>query len=406
MAVGEILWPDMHPVDGVRMATANARIKDNDRDDTLVFEIAQGACVSAVFTQNAFCAAPVIVAKKHLALGNTRYLVINSGNANACTGEAGIEAAERTCQAIAELGEVHPSQVLPFSTGVIGEPLAYKKITAVVPDAIAELSGDAWGKAATAIMTTDTCRKGASEIIDVEGQRVTISGIAKGAGMINPNMATMLAFVATDANVAPSVADTLSRLCAVDSFNRITIDGDTSTNDACVLIATNKAGNPIISDESSQAFANLYSAVKRVYQRLAQAIVRDGEGATKFITIKVQGGATPKECDDVAYAIAHSPLVKTAMFASDPNWGRIICAIGYAGVPHLDVRKVTVKLDDVLIVSGGERAASYSEKLGQEIVEKEAFTIFVDLARGSYEGVIWTSDLSHEYVRINAEYRT
>jgi len=397
-------WPFMHPVKGVALGTANARIKDNDKDDVLIFALSEGAHVSGVFTQNVFCAEPVKIAKQHMSQVSARYLLINSGNANACTGELGFHAAMQTCDAVARYAKTTPQHILPFSTGVIGETLPADKIVSAVPAAFSNLDEQHWLEAGQAIMTTDTCPKGASEQIIIGGATVTITGIAKGAGMINPNMATMLGFIATDIAIAPALLDRISRQAANDSFNRITIDGDTSTNDACMLMATGQAGNRLIQDENSDYTAFL-DAVIRVHQKLAKAIVKDGEGATKFITVDVQGGQTKQECDDIAYAIAHSPLVKTAMFASDPNWGRIICAIGYAGVP-LDPTLVTVHLDDVLIVEKGGRAISYTEEQGQAIVDKGAFTIRVNLHRGTEQGVLWTSDLSHEYVRINAEYRT
>ncbi len=397
-------WPTMYPVKGVELGTANARIKDTDRDDVLIFALSEGSHVSGVFTQNVFCAEPVKIAKQHMAQVSARYLLINSGNANACTGELGFKAAMQTCDAVASQAKTTPQHVLPFSTGVIGETLPADKIVSAVPEALTNLAEQHWLEAGQAIMTTDTCPKGASEQITIGGTTVTITGIAKGAGMINPNMATMLGFIATDVAIEPALLDRVSRQAANASFNRITIDGDTSTNDACMLMATGKAGNPLIQEENSDYTAFL-DAVVRVHQKLAKAIVKDGEGATKFITVDVQGGQTKQECDDIAYAIAHSPLVKTAMFASDPNWGRIICAIGYAGVP-LNPELVTVHLDDVLIVEKGGRAASYTEEQGQSIVDKSVFTIRVNLNRGNEQGVLWTSDLSHEYVRINAEYRT
>lgn len=406
MAVGPDIWPEMYPIDGVRLGVAQAGIKKAGRDDVTLFEVCEGACVAGVFTQNAFCAEPVKIAKQHLAKESVRYFLINSGNANACTGKLGYDAAMKTCDALAGLTGVDASSVIPFSTGVIGELLPADKIVNALPAAIESLSSDNWTKAGRAIMTTDTRPKGASREIIVGGVSVKITGISKGAGMINPNMATMLGYIATDASVDQSLLSVLSKRAANLSFNRITIDGDTSTNDACMIIATGKAGNATLVDEHSEESKVFADALIDVYQELAQQIVRDGEGATKFISVSVKGGRTHQECVDVAYAIAHSPLIKTAMFASDPNWGRIICAIGYAGVPELDVDQVKVWLDGTLIVEGGGRAGSYTEEQGQAVVSLPEFTISVDLGRGDFEDVIWTSDLSHEYIRINAEYRS
>lgn len=406
MAVGEISWPVMHSVKGVRLGTANARIKDTDSHDVTVIEVCEDAKVAGVFTQNAFCAEPVKIAKYHLASQSIRYLLINSGNANACTGEPGFDAAMQTCQSLAQHCNVNANQVLPFSTGVIGELLPAQKIIGVIPDALNSLKVAGWSDAAHAIMTTDTLPKGASTKFTSNECDISISGMAKGAGMINPNMATMLAFIATDADIAQPLLEQIAKEAADHSFNRITIDGDTSTNDACMIIATAKSRHPKISSASDPAYAKLLLEIKSVYIKLAQAIVRDGEGATKFITVDVLGGESEEECNDVAYAIAHSPLVKTAMFACDPNWGRIVCAIGYAGIENCDTAKIDVFLDDVKIVENGGRAASYTEEQGQEIVDKPEFAIRVNLNRGDVSRSIWTSDLSHEYVRINAEYRS
>lgn len=411
MAVGEPVWPEMYTVKGVSLGTTYAGIKKKVSDDLLVVKICSDAKVSGVFTQNAFCAAPIHLCRRHLAEESSRVFVINSGNANACTGEVGMQAALRTCEIAAELastdGEViTPSQVLPFSTGVIGEPLPIDKIVAALPNALANSGENNWLSASRAIMTTDTRPKGASSRIEYQGDSICVSGISKGAGMIKPNMATMLGFIATDANVSREVLDGISKYCANKSFNRITIDGDTSTNDSCMLIATGKSAAPLIDRASGELYELLLDAICSVYQSLALQIVQDGEGATKCVEVNVSGGMTQQESLDVAYAIAHSPLVKTAMFASDPNWGRIIAAIGYAGVDGLDSRKVSVYLDDVSIVESGGRAPSYDEELGQAVVSKESYSIRVQLGRGECQESIWTSDLSHEYVRINAEYRS
>jgi glutamate N-acetyltransferase/amino-acid acetyltransferase len=402
----KVPWPQMHAIKGVRIGAASAGIKRPGRLDVLVFEVAEGATVSGVFTQNAFCAAPVLVAKDHLVRGEVRYLLINSGNANACTGDRGLADARATCEAVAAHGGVAATQVLPFSTGVIGEFLPVEKISNAVPEAIAALNADAWEQAARAIMTTDTCPKGASVQFEFESKTVSVTGVAKGAGMIRPNMATMLAYVATDAAVAQPVLDDLVRWSADRSFNRITIDGDTSTNDSCVLMASGQAGVPRIEKAEGELFERLRDALVAVMQQLAHAIVRDGEGATKFVTIEVSGGADSAECLRAAYSIAHSPLVKTALYASDANWGRIVAAVGYAGIANLDVSKIKVCLDDVLVVDGGARHPGYTDEAGTAIVKRPEFAIKVHLGRGEARETVWTSDLSHDYVTINAEYRT
>ena len=366
---------------------------------------AEGSTVAGVFTLNAFCAAPVILARKRV-LGPVRYLLTNTGNANAGTGEPGLAAAARTCARLADLAGVDESAVLPFSTGVIGEPLPVEKIEAVLGDALADLSENNWAAAATGIMTTDTLPKGASRQFVHDGVTVTVTGISKGAGMIKPNMATMLGYIATDAKVAQGVLQDLLRDAANKSFNRITIDGDTSTNDCCMLVATGRAALPEITQASGELFAALKQAVFEVCMEVAQAIVRDGEGATKFVTVQVNGGGTHQECLDVAYAVAHSPLIKTALFASDPNWGRILAAVGRAGVPNLDVSKIDVFLGDVCIASKGGRASTYTEAQGAEVMAREEIGIRIELGRGNCNETIWTTDLSHEYVKINAEYRT
>ena len=405
MAVGLGPLPTLHPVPGFELGIASAGIKRPGRKDVVIMRCAEGSSVAGVFTLNAFCAAPVILAKKRVQ-GAVRYLLTNTGNANAGTGEPGLQNAQRTCAALAQLTGVDGSAVLPFSTGVIGEPLPVEKIEGALQAALDDLAEDHWAEAATGIMTTDTLPKGASRQFQHDGVTVTVTGISKGAGMIRPNMATMLGYIATDAKVARSVLQDLVRDAANKSFNRITIDGDTSTNDCCMLIATGKANLPEITEASGPLFAALKQAVFEVCMEVAQAIVRDGEGATKFVTVQVNGGGTHQECLDVAYAVAHSPLIKTALFASDPNWGRILAAVGYAGVAQLDVSKIDVFLSEVCIASRGCRAASYTEEQGAAVMAKEEITIRIELGRGACSETIWTTDLSHEYVKINAEYRT
>ena len=405
MAVGLGPLSTLHPVPGFELGIASAGIKRPGRKDVVVMRCAEGSTVAGVFTLNAFCAAPVILAKKRVS-GTVRYLLTNTGNANAGTGEPGLQNAAHTCAALAQLAGVDESAVLPFSTGVIGEPLPVEKIEGALQAALDNLSENNWVEAATGIMTTDTLPKGASRQFVHEGVTVTVTGISKGAGMIRPNMATMLGYIATDAKVSRSVLQDLVRDAANKSFNRITIDGDTSTNDCCLLIATGQAALPEITQASGALFAALKQAVFDVFMEVAQAIVRDGEGATKFVTVQVNGGATHQECLDVGYAVAHSPLIKTALFASDPNWGRILAAVGYAGVPQLDVSLIDVFLGEVCIASRGCRAASYTEEQGAAVMAKEEIIIRIELGRGSCSETIWTTDLSHEYVKINAEYRT
>ncbi|MDF3194045.1 bifunctional glutamate N-acetyltransferase/amino-acid acetyltransferase ArgJ [Pseudomonas sp. 1928-m] len=405
MAVGLGPLSTLHPVPGFELGIASAGIKRPGRKDVVVMRCAEGSSVAGVFTLNAFCAAPVILAKKRVQ-GSVRYLLTNTGNANAGTGEPGLANAMRTCAALAQLTGVDEGAVLPFSTGVIGEPLPVEKIESALQAALDDLSENHWAEAATGIMTTDTLPKGASRQFVHDGVTVTVTGISKGAGMIRPNMATMLGYIATDAKVARSVLQDLVRDAANKSFNRITIDGDTSTNDCCMLIATGQAALPEITQASGDLFAKLKEAVFSVCMEVAQAIVRDGEGATKFVTVQVNGGATHQECLDVGYAVAHSPLIKTALFASDPNWGRILAAVGYAGVAQLDVSLIDVFLGDVCIASRGCRAASYTEEQGAAVMAKEEISIRIELGRGGCSETIWTTDLSHEYVKINAEYRT
>ncbi|WP_460423911.1 bifunctional glutamate N-acetyltransferase/amino-acid acetyltransferase ArgJ [Pseudomonas sp. ZL2] len=405
MAVGLGPLPTLHPVPGFELGIASAGIKRPGRKDVVVMRCAEGSSVAGVFTLNAFCAAPVILAKQRVQ-GTVRYLLTNTGNANAGTGAPGLAAAERTCAKLAALTGVDASAVLPFSTGVIGEPLPVEKIEGALQAAIDDLSENNWAAAATGIMTTDTLPKGASRQFQHDGVTVTVTGISKGAGMIRPNMATMLGYIATDAKVAPAVLKDLILDGANKSFNRITIDGDTSTNDCCMLIATGKADVAEVTEASGPLFEALKKAVFEVCMEVAQAIVRDGEGATKFVTVEVNGGSNHQECLDVGYAVAHSPLIKTALFASDPNWGRILAAVGRAGVPDLDVSLIDVYLGDVCIASKGGRSASYTEAQGSAVMAKEEITIRIELGRGQCSETIWTTDLSHEYVKINAEYRT
>ena len=406
MAVGEYPFPSMHPVAGVKLTAVCAGIKRQNRRDVVLFELAEGSAVAGVFTKNAFCAAPVTLCKAHLATAPIRYLVINSGNANACTGEQGLRDAKATCEAIAQQTGVKPEQVLPFSTGVIGEPLPVAKIMAVIPEALANATEQGWTDAGAGIMTTDTRPKGFSQQIEYQGKMITVNGIAKGAGMIKPNMATMLGYIATDAKIAQPLLQQLAREAADKSFNRITIDGDTSTNDSCILIATGQVDLPEVNKPEGELYEKLKDIIFAAYIHLAKSIISDGEGATKFVTVAVSGGANRDECLDVAYAVAHSPLIKTALFASDPNWGRIVAAIGYAGVPELDATKVRVHLNDVLIVENGGRAASYTEEQGQAVMKGEDIVIRINLGRGSVAETVWTTDLSYEYVRINADYRS
>ncbi len=404
MAVGLEKLPELHPVAGIRWGSAAAGIKKNGSTDLALMEIAEGARCAAVFTSNAFCAAPVTVARRHLSQSATRYLLINSGNANAGTGEAGMRDAEASCLALAELVGCSDRQVLPFSTGVIGEPLPVDKLAAALPVALASLTPQ-WSDAAQAIMTTDTVPKGASREITLAGKRVTITGISKGSGMIHPNMATMLAYVATDAALAPDLLQRALERAVATSFNAVTVDGDTSTNDACVLVASGRGGVAFES-EDDEGFDEFQRALTEVCETLAQAIIRDGEGATKLITVSVIGGRDVAECRRVADVVALSPLVKTAFFASDPNWGRILAAVGRAGVVDLDIGAITIYLDDLCLVRGGGRASSYTEAAGASVMAQEEIGVTIDLKRGDAAVRLWTCDLSYDYVRINAEYRT
>lgn len=406
MAVGEYPFPSMHSVPGVKLTAVCAGIKKVNRRDVVLFELAEGSSVAGVFTKNAFCAAPVTVCREHLAAAPIRYLVINSGNANACTGESGYKNAKATCEAIAKQAGVSLEQVLPFSTGVIGEPLPVDKIIAVIPEALQKATEAGWDDAAAGIMTTDTRPKGYSEQFVFNGETITINGISKGAGMIKPNMATMLGYIATNAKIAQPILQSISREAANKSFNRITIDGDTSTNDSCILIASGQTNLPEVSEAKGELYDLLREKIIAAHVYLAKCIVSDGEGATKFVTVNVAGGANQDECLDVGYAVAHSPLIKTALFASDPNWGRIVAAIGYAGLKDLDATKVRVHLNDTLIVENGGRAASYTEEQGQAVMNGTDIAININLGRGDFQEIIWTTDLSYEYVRINADYRS
>jgi glutamate N-acetyltransferase/amino-acid N-acetyltransferase len=409
MAVGETRFPTMPVIEGLRLGTAMAGIKKPGRRDLVVIEIPEGAKVAGSFTLNAFCAAPVTVAKQHLAEcqargEGARLLVINTGNANAGTGETGLRDARTTCAELARLAGVSAESVLPFSTGVIGEPLPMERLLAGLPQALESLSADggAWQQAGEGILTTDTRAKGASVTLEMGERTVTINGISKGSGMIKPNMATMLAFVATDANIEQPLLDALLRETVDRSFNCISVDGDTSTNDACMLIATGR-GATVASDEQVAIFRN---GLQRVMTELAQAIVRDGEGATKFVTLQVQEAATREEALDVAFTVAHSPLVKTALFASDANWGRILAAVGRAPLHDFDVGRVTIDLGDVRLVEQGGRAASYTEEDGSRVMGEEEIVIRIALGRGDEGATVWTTDLSHDYVSINADYRS
>ena len=396
------------PVPGIRLAAVAAGIRKKGGKDLVLLELGEGTRCAAVFTRNAFCAAPVTVARANLAAcaSEPRYLLINAGNANAGTGAAGIAAARACAAAVAAAAGVEASRVLPFSTGVIGEPLPVARIEAAIPAALAALSEDGWADAATGILTTDTGPKWRSVRFHCEGRDYVVTGFAKGAGMIRPDMATMLAYIATDAAVARAVLQQVLSECADRSFNRITVDGDTSTNDACVLLSTGAAGNAPLADCDSPLYTELRRAVEDVCVALAQSIVRDGEGASKFVTVQVNGGRSDRECLDVAFTIAHSPLVKTALFASDPNWGRILAAIGRAGLPDLRVEGVALYLNEVLIAEHGGRAASYTEEQGVAAMAPADVVIRVELGRGEATASVWTTDLSYDYVRINAEYRT
>ena len=394
------------PVKGVELGFAKAHVRKPDRKDVLVMKLSVGSRVTGVFTQNRFCAAPVTLCKEHLAKkAEIRALVVNTGNANAGTGEDGMQRARQTCDALAGLLGCETTQILPFSTGVILEPLPVDKVIAGLPDCIASLSADNWLNAAEAIMTTDIVAKGVSRQIKLGGQTVTITGIAKGSGMIHPNMATMLGYIATDAAVSQTALEAIIHHAVNRSFNCITVDGDTSTNDSLILIVTGQSGTAEVTETSAE-YSVLRDAITEVAILLAQAIVRDGEGATKFMTVKVEGGKSEAECRKIAYAIAHSPLIKTAFFASDPNLGRILAAIGYAGVDDLDVNTLKLYLGDVLVAEHGGRATSYEEAQGAAVMKEPEITVHVVLGRGKSDVTIWTCDFSYDYVKINADYRS
>ncbi len=390
------------PVAGFALATIAANIRYKDRDDLLLVQLSEQATTAAVFTQNAFCAAPVTIAKQHIKTIQPRYLLINAGNANAGTGEKGMQTAQQCCELVAKLGNCTADEVLPFSTGVIGMDLPVEKFAAALPKVITQLAEDNWQQAAKAIMTTDTVPKLVSVTTMIDGEKITLTGIAKGAGMIHPNMATMLAYLATDANINKDLLQDCLQSAVAKSFNRITIDGDTSTNDACVLVAT-AAADLVVTDVNRPQFQ---SALDELCETLAKALIIDGEGATKLINIEVNSGANISECEQVAFTIAHSPLVKTAFFASDPNWGRILAAIGRSGVTDLEINRLQVYLDEVCIVSDGGRDANYTEAQGQQVMSQNEITIRVELHRGNSSATVWTCDFSYDYVKINAEYRS
>ena len=403
MAVGLKAPAALHPVKGIRLSAAHSGIKQDSTDkDLVLIELAEGSSVATVFTQNRFCAAPVTVARRHLVkVPAARFLLINSGNANAGTGDDGIDAANMTCAAVAQVAQVNPMTVLPFSTGVIAAPLPHEKITAAVPALFASLHADNWLQAAEGIMTTDTLPKAFSKQLMINNQPVSITGMSKGSGMIKPDMATMLSYVATDALIEPDQLQALLVQLVAGSFNSITVDGDTSTNDACVLIATGASGVRISNRED-----DFIAALREVFDQLAQAIIRDGEGATKFVTIEVEQASSKDDAKEVAYCIAHSPLVKTALFAADANWGRILAAIGRARVDSLDIERIDLYLGATCLLKNGLPDPGYTEAMGQAAMDGEAITIRVNLNQGSASARIWTTDLSYDYVKINAEYRS
>ena len=406
MAVGLKNISELLPVKGVQVAACSAEIYNTDRKDLALISFSRKSNCAAVFTQNAFCAAPVVIAKDHIEKGKSAYCLINAGNANAGLGEQGIEAAMDVCQHLANLADSSVESVLPFSTGVIAEPLPVDKIKNAIPALLDDLKADAWLDVADAIITTDTVAKGMSKTVKLADGEITITGIAKGSGMIRPDMATMLAFIATDADISDKLIQSVLTEVVADSFNCINVDGDTSTNDACFLVATGESGVAEISSFDKDSGLLFKDALLEICIFLAQAIVRDGEGASKFISIEVVGGASEAESREVALTVANSPLVKTAFFASDPNWGRILAAIGRTTLPDLDIEKISISLNDVKIVESGKRAENYTEAEGQRVMNQEEITISISLGRGSASAVIWTCDLSHEYVRINSEYRS
>jgi glutamate N-acetyltransferase/amino-acid N-acetyltransferase len=405
MAVNLPELSSLHPIAGIKAGTACAQIQQAQQDDLVLFELSSQSTCATVFTRNAFCAAPVTIAKQHLITTSPRFLLINSDNANAGTGKNGLNDALACCEGVAQLTGCSVSEVLPFSTGVIGAALPVERICSALPTALTNLDIKGWEKAAKAIMTTDTMPKGASVQVSIEGQPIMVTGIAKGAGMIRPDMATLLAFIATDVIVPLPVLQACLNQAVNQTFNRISVDGDTSTNDACVLIATGQ-GQRVIDSIDHPAFAPFCQAVTDVCLQLAQAIIRDAEGATKFITLSVEQGASQQECLDVAYTIAHSPLVKTAFFASDANWGRILAAVGRAGLENIDIHTVKIYLDEVCIVKNGGVAEDYTEEKGKKVMGEPEILVRVLLGRGDSQETVFTCDLSHDYVRINAEYRT
>jgi len=406
MAVGLNELEKLSPINGIQLGVSQAGIKYPNRYDLTLIEICENASVAAVFTKNQFCAAPVTVSKLHLSQKSPRYLVINTGNANAGTGQQGILDATLSCQTVADLAKVPAQCVLPFSTGVIGESLPMDRLTAALPDALNNCKADNWNLAAEAIMTTDTMPKGYSKTFECNGEKVVITGIAKGSGMICPNMATLLSYVATDANIEQGLLQKILTKVNNRSFNSITVDSDTSTNDSCVLIASGKGNLNLDKNTDDSIVAIFTEQLQEVMNYLAQSLIRDAEGASKFIAVTVKNGTDEEECRQIAYTVAHSPLVKTAFFASDPNWGRILAAIGRAGVDDLNVNQLTIFLDDICIVENGGRAESYSEEKGQAVMDQSDIEIVIDVARGQVSHTIWTSDLSYDYIKINAEYRT
>jgi|MEHZ01.4.fsa_nt_MEHZ011100959.1_6 glutamate N-acetyltransferase/amino-acid N-acetyltransferase len=396
----------MMDIRGCRLNAVAAGVRYENRSDIALIELSEGSVVVGAFTQNAFCAAPVVICKNHLGTNQARYLLINSGNANAGTGQAGFDIAMETCALVAKATGVESDQVLPFSTGVIGELLPLEPFQQSISELVSGLSANFWPEVARAIMTTDTRPKLVQKEFELSGSVIKLSGIAKGAGMIHPNMATMLAYIVSDIAITEEVAQQWHLELCEKTFNRATVDGDTSTNDSCILACTGKAGNLLIDNSDSEDALIVKAQIFEIYRELAQAIVRDGEGATKFVTIEVSGGNSEDECKKVGFSVAHSPLVKTALFACDPNWGRILAAVGNADIDNLNIDAIEIALDQVPLVERGAVHSEYSEVLGQEIFDKPEFTIYINLNRGGCTEEIWTTDLSHDYVRINAEYRT
>tara|TARA_R110002111_G_scaffold99170_6_gene153299 strand:- start:17638 stop:18858 length:1221 start_codon:yes stop_codon:yes gene_type:complete len=406
MAVGKSAELNLSAIPGIRIGTASAGIRQNVRDDIVLFELADTTRVAAVFTKNKFCAAPVTLARQHLADARPNYLLINSGNANAGLGTQGLLAAQQCCEALAERVNSKTANILPFSTGVIGEPLPVNKVISALQAAVDDLDTEHWPKAATGIMTTDTRIKGCSRSLELDGATITLTGIAKGSGMIRPDMATMLSYVATDMPISQPVLQSMLNKAVNVSFNRITVDGDTSTNDALILMATGVVDTPEIESEDDSRYAEFLNVLSELCQFLAEAIVRDGEGATKLIKVEINGAASAEDAEKVAYTVAHSPLVKTAFFASDPNWGRILAAIGRAKAKQLNVDQVSIYLADVCIVKAGMRAADYTEAQGQHVMQQDEITVRIELAQGVFSTTVLTCDLSYDYVKINAEYRS